>query len=83
MLPNGNLVFDSPLIQQTIEVGPDGRRLYVQKTAMNGVQYRSYIYSSLYSSPADYALPSTPIPRRLARRLAILQRQAELRQHRR
>jgi arylsulfate sulfotransferase len=81
MLPSGALVFDSPLAEQTIEVLPDGSKTYVQKMNMPGIQYRSYIYSSVYGNPAGTSLPSTPIPPRLARRLAILDRQAELRQH--
>ncbi len=83
MLPNGTLNFDSPLAEQTIEVLPDGSKTYVLKMNMPGIQYRSYIYSTLYGNPAGTSLPSTPIPPRLARRLAILDRQAELRQHRR
>jgi hypothetical protein len=46
------------------------------------VQYRSYIYASLYGNPADSSLPSTPMSGRLARRLAILERQEEIRQRR-
>ena len=76
-LPNGNLDFDSAFAEQTIEVLPDGRKTYVLKMNMPGVQYRSYIYATLYGNPADSSLPSTPIPRRLARRLAILERRAE------
>jgi arylsulfate sulfotransferase len=83
MLPNGNLDFDSPLARQTIEVLPDGRTTYVLRMNMDGVQYRSYIYATLYGDAADSSLPSTPIPPRLARRLAILERQAQIRQSRR
>ena len=82
MLPNGTLNFDSPLAEQNIEVLPDGSKTYVLKMNMPGIQYRSYIYSTLYGNPAGTSLPSTPIPPRLARRLAILNRQAELRQRR-
>jgi arylsulfate sulfotransferase len=82
MLPNGTLNFDSPLAEQTIELLPDGRKTYVLKMNLPGLQYRSYIYATLYGNPADSSLPSTPIPHRLARRLAILERQAELRQAR-
>ena len=60
-LPNGNLDFDSRLAKQTIEVLPDGRRLRAQDE-MHGIQYRSYIYATLYGKPADSSLPSTPIP---------------------
>jgi hypothetical protein len=83
MLPNGNLNFDSPLAEQTIEVLPDGRSTYVLKMNLNGVQYRSYLFATLYGDPADSSLPSTPIPRRLAQRLAILERRAGIRQRRR
>ena len=74
MLPNGTLVFDSPLVEQTIEVLPDGSKTYVLKMNMPGIQYRSFIYSTVYGNPAGTTLPSTPIPPRLARRLAILDR---------
>ena len=80
MLPSGNLNFDSPLAEQTIEVLPNGSKSYVLKMNMPGVQYRSYTYSSLYGNPANTSLPSTPIPPRLARRLAILERRARRRQ---
>jgi hypothetical protein len=80
MLPNGTLDFDSPLAEQTIEVLPNGSQTYVLKMNLPGVQYRSYIYSTLYGNPAPFSLPSTPIPRRLARRLAIIDRRAESRQ---
>jgi arylsulfate sulfotransferase len=83
MLPNGTLNFDSPLAEQNIEVLADGSKTYVLKMNMPGLQYRSYIYSTLYGDPAGTSLPSTPIPPRLARRLAILDRQAERRQQRR
>jgi hypothetical protein len=80
MLPSGNLDFDSPLAEQTIEVLPRGSETYVLKMNMPGVQYRTYIYSSLYGNPAETSLRSTPIPPILARRLAILNRQAARRQ---
>lgn len=80
MLPNGNLDFDAGIVEQTIEVLPDGRKTYVLKMHMPGYQYRSYMYASLYGEPADSSLPSTPMSARLARRLETLDRQAELRQ---
>ena len=55
-------------------------RLMCSQMNMPGVQYRSYIYATVYGNPADTSLPSTPIPRRLARRLAILERRTERRQ---
>jgi hypothetical protein len=76
MLPNGNLVFDSPLAEQTIEVLPSGRKTYVLKMNLKGAQYRSYMYASLYGNPAGSSLPATPVPRRLAQRLAMLERPA-------
>jgi arylsulfate sulfotransferase len=82
MLPNGTLNFDSPLAEQNIEVLSDGSKTYVLKMNMPGLQYRSFMYPTLYGNPAGTALPSTPIPPRLSRRLAILNRQAELRQRR-
>jgi hypothetical protein len=53
MLPNGNLVFDSGRVKQTIEVLPDGKKTYVLQMHMPGEQYRSYIYATLYANPAD------------------------------
>ena len=46
-LPNGNLVFDSPISRRTIEVLPDGRKVYVIKMSLPGQQpqYRSYIFA--------------------------------------
>jgi hypothetical protein len=82
MLPNGNFVFDSPLTRQTIEVLPDGRKTYELMMNLHGAQYRSFMYASLYGNPVNSALPSTPIPSRLARRLAILDRPAQIRQSR-
>jgi hypothetical protein len=82
MLPSGNLVFDSPLAEQTIEALPSGTSTYALKMNLNGVQYRSYMESTLYGNPPGTALPSTPIPSRLARRLAILDRRAEIQQRR-
>jgi hypothetical protein len=83
MLPGGNLDFDSPLAEKTIEVLPGGKQLYVLRAHIPGVQYRSYIYGTLYDSPAaDSSWPSTPIPHRLTRRLAVLEHQAEIRQRR-
>jgi arylsulfate sulfotransferase len=83
MLPSGNLVFDSPLAEQTIEVLPNGKSTYLLKMNSNGIQYRSYIHATLYGNPAEFSLPSTPITGRLARRLAILERQAGIRRSRR
>ncbi len=80
MLPSGNLDFDSGFAEQAIEVLPNGRKAYVLKMTMPGKQYRSYLYAALDSSPsADSSLPTTPIPPRLARRLAVLERRADLR----
>ena len=83
MLPNGNLDFDSGISERTVEVLPDGRKVYVLKMNMPGYQYRSYIDATLYGNPLDSPLPSTPMSPHLARRLAILDRQAENRQRRR
>jgi hypothetical protein len=82
MLPNGSLQFDSPLIEQTIEVRPNGKTTYLQKMNMSGVQYRSYLYATMYGNPPGKSLPSTPIPRVLATRLRILERRADIRQSR-
>jgi hypothetical protein len=59
---------------------PNGKSTYELKMNFKGVQYRAYLYATLYGNPAQYSLPSTPIPRVLARRLAIIERQAEIRQ---
>jgi arylsulfate sulfotransferase len=80
VLPSGTLNFNSPLAEQTIEVLPDGRKTYVLKMNMPGVQYRSYIYSTPYGNPAGTSLPTAPIRPRLARRLAILERRVGIRQ---
>jgi hypothetical protein len=55
MLPNGNLAFTSGGLVtasgragQSIEVLPDGTRVYVQQ--MNEFEYRSYFESTLYSA---------------------------------
>jgi hypothetical protein len=61
---------------RTIDVLFNGRKTYVIKIHMPGLQYRSYIYATLYSHPADSPLPSAPIPRRPAPHLAILKRRA-------
>jgi hypothetical protein len=82
MLPNGALDFGSGIAEQTIEVRPDGRKSYVLKMNMPGYQYRSYISASLYGNPADSSLPATPMSRHLARHLAVLDHQAEVRQRR-
>ena len=67
MLPNGNLVFnpgdqDSTTnpFGQTIEVLPDGTPTFVQQ--MPGLEYRSYIMSSLYGSSSDLPPPGPPYP---------------------
>ena len=52
-LPNGNLVFDSGFVEQTIEVLPNGTKAYVLKMNMPGEQYRSYIYYNLYGTLAN------------------------------
>ena len=83
MLPNGNLDFDSGFAEQTIEVTPAGGKSYVLKMNLQGFQYRSYLFASLYGNPADITYPSTPMTPRLARRLAILDHQAEVRIQRR
>jgi hypothetical protein len=59
-----------------IEVLFNGRKTYVLKMNMSGLQYRSCIYATLYGNPADSPLPSAPIPRRPAPHLAILERLA-------
>ena len=55
MLPNGNLAFTSGGLVpsnnpagQSIEVLPDGTRVYVQQ--MSEFEYRSYFESTLYSA---------------------------------
>jgi hypothetical protein len=55
MLPNGNLAFTSGGLMtsnnqagQTIEVLPNGTKVYVQQ--MSGFEYRSYFESTLYSA---------------------------------
>jgi hypothetical protein len=83
MLPNGNLDFDNGITEQSIEVLPDGRRTYVMKMNLRAIQYRSYMYATLYGNPAGSSLPATPMSPRLARRLAILDHQTEIRQSRR
>jgi hypothetical protein len=57
-LPNGDLVFDSGFLQQTIEVRPNGKPVYILKMVMPGLQYRSFIYSNLYGNPANDARPA-------------------------
>lgn len=56
-LPDGNFVFDSGFKKQTIGVRADGARVYLLKTFIPGVQYRSYIYSTLYGNPGDVIVP--------------------------
>jgi hypothetical protein len=82
MLPNGSLDFDAGFPEQSIEVLPNGRKTYVQKMNLPPVEYRSYMYATLYGNPVGYSLPSTPLSGPLARHLAILDRQAEIRQAR-
>jgi hypothetical protein len=77
MLPNGNLDFDSGVVEQTIEVLPKGKKTYQLQMNLQGVQYRSYIYGTLYGNPANSSLPSTPLPHLLARHQAILEHQAK------
>ncbi len=67
MLPNGNLAFTSGTlgtppnyIGQTIEVLPDGTQTFVQQ--MPGLEYRSYIMSSLYGTSANLPAPGPPYP---------------------
>jgi hypothetical protein len=65
LLPNGNLAFTSGIIVpnyvgQTIEVRPDGTQTFVQQ--MNGLEYRSYLMSSLYGSPASILNPGFEFP---------------------
>jgi hypothetical protein len=81
MLPGGNLDFDSGVAEQTIEVRPNGRTTYKLKMNLPGVQYRSYIYATLYGNPQELSLPSTALPRLLARRLAIVEHPAAIHQH--
>ena len=75
-LPKGKRDFDSPLAGRTIEMLFNGRKTYVLKMHMPGLQYRSCIYATLCGNPADSPLPSAPIPRRPAPHLAILERRA-------
>lgn len=80
MLPNGNLVLNSGIVEQTIEMRRNGAPTYVLKMNMPGLQYRSYIYPNLYGVPASTAsTPSTANSRRFAMRQQRLQRLAELR----
>ncbi len=65
LLPNGNLAFTSGFIApnyvgQTIEVLPDGMQTFVQQ--VNGFEYRGYLMSSLYGSPADILNPGFEDP---------------------
>jgi hypothetical protein len=65
LLPNGNLAFTSGIIVpnfvgQTIEVRPDGTQTFVQQ--INGLEYRSYLMSSLYGSPASILNPGFEFP---------------------
>ena len=56
-LPNGNFGFTSGIAQQTIEVLPDGTKTYVLAMNKPGLQYRSYIYGSLYGNPGKLPAP--------------------------
>jgi hypothetical protein len=66
-LPNGSLAF-TPGFQgsppnnfgQSIEVLPDGTKTYVQK--MTGYEYRSYLMSTLYGTPANLLDPGFEDP---------------------
>ena len=66
MLPNGNLQFTSgiqgspPYFGQTIEVLPDGTQTFVQQ--MPGLEYRSYLMSTLYGTPANILDPGFEYP---------------------
>ena len=67
MLPDGNLVFTSGFLGtapnnfgQTIEVHPNGTQTYVQQ--MTGLEYRSYVMSTLYGSPANLLDPGFEYP---------------------
>jgi hypothetical protein len=51
MLPNGNLVFNSGFAEQTIQVLPTGRKTYILRAHIPGIQYRSYMYATLYGNP--------------------------------
>lgn len=53
-LADGTLVYNAGFTQQTIAVRPDGSKIYVLKMTMKGLQYRSYIYDTLYDNPADF-----------------------------
>ncbi len=52
-LPNGNFVFNSGIEAHTIEVLPDESTAFQQTMAIQGrgLQYRSYIYDTLYGRP--------------------------------
>jgi hypothetical protein len=68
ILPNGNLQFTSGfqgsfpnnVFGQTIEVLPDGTKTYVQQ--MTGVEYRSYLMSTLYGPLANILNPGFEDP---------------------
>jgi hypothetical protein len=65
LLPNGNLAFTSGWIipsdvGETIEVRPDGTQTFVQE--LNGLEYRGYLMSSLYGSPANVLNPGFEDP---------------------
>lgn len=53
-LADGSLVYNAGFTKQTIAVRPDGSRFYILKMAMKGLQYRSYIYDTLYVNPTDF-----------------------------
>ena len=49
-LANGEFNLDSPLVGKTIVVRRNGKRMYVLKMNLPGLQYRTYIYNNLYSN---------------------------------
>ena len=58
-LPNGNLAFDSGFLGgpsgQTIEVRPDGTKVYVQQ--VSGYDYRAFLVGSLYGTATNLLDP--------------------------
>ena len=80
MLPNGNLDFDSGFAEQTIEVRPDGGKTYVLKMNMSGNPVSLLHLLHRLRQPRGHLLALGTDPPRLARRLAIMERRAEIRQ---